>query len=161
MLHIRIAKSLQRVQMIDGKPMVDSRDVAAMFDKQHKHVLRDIEEIVSRADEKNQSNFGLVEYKDAKGESRPCYLLTRDGFTFTAMGFTGAKVRRLCCTVACCASCCGQKKKAPWQCTRVRVPRLLFMSRVLCAAIPVRGRFTVKRECRYYRAPVGYLSENP
>jgi Rha family phage regulatory protein len=75
--------------------------VAAIFDKQHKNVLRDIEEIVSRTDEKNRSNFGLVEYKDAKGESRPCYLLTRDGFTFTAMGFTGAKARRVLCGVLC------------------------------------------------------------
>ena len=28
-------------------------------------------------------------YKDAKGELRPMYYLTRDGFTFLAMGFTG------------------------------------------------------------------------
>jgi Rha family phage regulatory protein len=81
----------QAVQVVDGVAMINSRDVAAIFDKQHKNVLRDIEEIVSRTDEEGRLNFEPVEYKDAKGESRPCYLLTRDGFTFTAMGFTGAK----------------------------------------------------------------------
>jgi Rha family phage regulatory protein len=81
----------QAVQVVDGKPMINSRDVAAMFDKRHDNVLRDIEEIVSRTDGEDRLNFEAVEYKDAKGESRPCYLLTRDGFTFTAMGFTGAK----------------------------------------------------------------------
>jgi Rha family phage regulatory protein len=81
----------QAVQVVDGVAMINSRDVAAMFDKRHDHVLDAINDIVSRADEENRPNFRAVEYKDAKGESRPCYLLTRDGFTFTAMGFTGAK----------------------------------------------------------------------
>ena len=42
----------------------------------------------------NARNFALVEYRDAKGEARPQYLMTRDGFTFLAMGFTGAKAAR-------------------------------------------------------------------
>ena len=36
-------------------------------------------------------NFLLVEYTDAQGKPRPEYLLTRDGFTLLAMGFTGTK----------------------------------------------------------------------
>lgn len=36
-------------------------------------------------------NFLPITYPDAKGEARPMYLLTRDGFTLLAMGFTGAK----------------------------------------------------------------------
>ncbi|MDE7065143.1 MAG: Rha family transcriptional regulator, partial [Desulfovibrionaceae bacterium] len=39
----------------------------------------------------NERNFAPVEYKDAKGEMRPAYRLTRDGFAFLAMGFTGKK----------------------------------------------------------------------
>jgi hypothetical protein len=66
-------------------------------------------DIVSRANEEAQSNFGLSTYKDASGKSNPCYLLTRDGFTFTAMGFTGVKARAAC-AVACCAGSCGQKE---------------------------------------------------
>jgi phage regulator Rha-like protein len=41
----------QAVQVVDGVPMINSRDVAAMFDKQHKHVLDAINDIVSRTDE--------------------------------------------------------------------------------------------------------------
>lgn len=39
----------------------------------------------------HELNFQPVEYKDAKGEMRPAYRLTRDGFAFLAMGFTGRK----------------------------------------------------------------------
>ena len=39
----------------------------------------------------NERNFAPVGYKDAKGEIRPAYRLTRDGFAFLAMGFTGKK----------------------------------------------------------------------
>jgi Rha family phage regulatory protein len=83
-----------------------------MFDKRHDNVLRDIEEIVSRTDGEDRLNFEAVEYKDAKGESNPCYLLTRDGFTFTAMGFTGAKARRVPCGVLCGPA--WAKRNAPY-----------------------------------------------
>lgn len=36
-------------------------------------------------------NFILSEYTDTKGETRKQYILTRDGFTLLAMGFTGAR----------------------------------------------------------------------
>lgn len=78
------------VQIIDGKAVTTSRQVAEVFEKQHKHVLRSIRELESPK-EFNESNFGLVEYEDPKGEKRPEYLITRDGFTLLAMGFTGKK----------------------------------------------------------------------
>lgn len=81
----------------DGVPITTSRAVAEQFGKTHAHILRDIQNTIAQLEETetgkafNQSNFGLVEYTDGKGESRPMYLLTRDGFTLLAMGFTGAK----------------------------------------------------------------------
>src|SRR5690606_10053082 len=42
----------------------------------------------------NERNFALVTYKDAKGERRPEYLMTKDGFAILAMGFTGKKAMR-------------------------------------------------------------------
>jgi Rha family phage regulatory protein len=45
--------------------------------------MRDIKNL-GCTEEFNQSNFGLVEYRDGKGEIRPEYLMTRDGFTFLA-----------------------------------------------------------------------------
>lgn len=38
-----------------------------------------------------KANFGLSAYRDTTGRELPAYLLTRDGFTLLAMGFTGAK----------------------------------------------------------------------
>ncbi|WP_445667368.1 Rha family transcriptional regulator [Paenibacillus sp. FSL H8-0034] len=42
----------------------------------------------------NDLNFKSVEYFDKKGENRPMYEMTRDGFMMLAMGFTGNLV---CC----------------------------------------------------------------
>jgi anti-repressor protein len=72
---------------------VSSLTVAEKFGKRHGHVIRDIEtKILGVAPEYfNRPNFGLVEYQDAKGETRKSYDLTRDGFSLLAMGFTGAK----------------------------------------------------------------------
>ena len=38
---------------------------------------------------KNALNFERVDYKDAKGEKRQMYNVTKDGFMFLVMGFTG------------------------------------------------------------------------
>ena len=74
--------------------MVDSRFVAEIFDKEHKDVLKAIRSILDNfgfSKEFNQRNFAPVKYVDAKGEKRPCYVMTRDGFTALVMGFTGKK----------------------------------------------------------------------
>jgi len=75
----------------NGKIVVSSRDVARVFEKRHSDVMRDIRAIVAVRDDFNQRNFALVEYRDSKGEKRPEYLLTRDGFTILVMGYTGEK----------------------------------------------------------------------
>lgn len=59
---------------INGKqvPAVTSLQVAKAFGKEHFHVMRDIKEIIPKCSESfNESNFGLVDYMDAKGEKRP------------------------------------------------------------------------------------------
>ena len=72
------------------RPVVSSRDVARVFEKEHFNVIRDIKNL--ECDEEfNAINFEAVDYTDAKGEKRPMYLITRDGFTILAMGFTGKK----------------------------------------------------------------------
>ncbi len=54
--------------------------MARVFEKEHKDVLKSIRELGSD-EEFNRRNFAPVEYRDAKGEMRPEYLITRDGFT--------------------------------------------------------------------------------
>mgnify|MGYP003304056330 CR=1 FL=1 len=78
------------VQNIDGRAVTTSRKVAEIFEKDHGKVLRSIRELET-PESFNEANFGLVEYVDQKGEKRPEYLITRDGFTLLAMGFTGKK----------------------------------------------------------------------
>jgi len=83
--------------LVEGIPTTTSRDVALHFSKDHSKVLRSIELIIesnratSGGVEFSERNFALTEYVDLKGESRPAYSLTRDGFSLLAMGFTGKK----------------------------------------------------------------------
>ena len=78
------------VEIDDGKMFTTSLIVAEAFEKEHKDVLRAITNLEC-SQEFNERNFAPVEYRDAKGEMRPAYRLTRDGFSFLAMGFTGKK----------------------------------------------------------------------
>jgi len=67
----------------------DSRDIAAHFGKQHKHVLRDIDKALENLGDFGRSNFGPSSYLNEQSKTQRCFHLTRDGFTIIAMGFTG------------------------------------------------------------------------
>ena len=83
------------VKALNGQATTTSLNIAEVFGKNHRDVLEKIQKLtdeLSKMDgQSNERNFTLVEYTDAKGESRPMYELTRDGFTLLAMGFTGKK----------------------------------------------------------------------
>ena len=74
--------------------MVDSREVAEMVDRQHSDLMKSIRQYCEYL---NQGNFPLVEffiettYRDAKGEARPCYLITKKGCDMVANKMTGEK----------------------------------------------------------------------
>ena len=78
----------------DHQVKTDSLKVAEIFGKQHKDVLRKLENLDCSSDF-NERNFTLVEYKDAKGENRPMYEMSKDGFMFLVMGFTGAAAAKI------------------------------------------------------------------
>lgn len=78
----------------DHQVKTTSLKVADIFNKQHKDVLRKLESLECSSDF-NERNFTLVEYKDAKGENRPMYEMTKDGFMFLVMGFTGAAAAKI------------------------------------------------------------------
>lgn len=78
------------VHQNNGILVTTSRNVAEVFHKEHYNVMRDIKAILERCSpEFNALNFEGVTYKDAKGEERPEYLLTKDGTTMLIMGYTG------------------------------------------------------------------------
>ncbi len=81
---------LPEIQVINGHAVTSSLTISDYFSRNHKDVLRKIETLEC-SPEFNERNFALVEYSDLKGEKRPCYQITRDGFTFLAMGFTGKR----------------------------------------------------------------------
>ena len=74
----------------DGVVKTTSLQIAKYFDKRHDNVLRDIQSLdCSR--EFNALNFEGVKYTDDKGEFRPMYEVTKDGFVFLVMGYRGKK----------------------------------------------------------------------
>jgi anti-repressor protein len=74
----------------NSRLVTDSVTVAETFGKRHADVLRSIENLECS----QEFNFASVEYRDAKGESRPKYLITQDGFSFLVMGYTGKEAAR-------------------------------------------------------------------
>ncbi len=73
------------IEVRDGQAVTSSLVVAKYFGKAHKDVLRAIKSL-DCSELFNQRNFAPVEYVDKKGEKRPMYYLTRDGFTFWLWG---------------------------------------------------------------------------
>ncbi|EHS3796601.1 Rha family transcriptional regulator, partial [Escherichia coli] len=76
--------------IIAGKVVTSSLAVASYFGKQHKNVIQKIASLECSA-EFIELNFQPSEYIDASGRQLPCYQITRDGFAFLAMGFTGKR----------------------------------------------------------------------
>lgn len=82
----------------DGVDVVDSRQVAEMTGKQHKHLIRDIKsycDILSKTTDPKiggstepkigPSDFFIESsYKDSTGRTLPCYLLTKKGCDMVA-----------------------------------------------------------------------------
>jgi anti-repressor protein len=76
------------VHTYGGKVSANSKDVAAFFKKQHAHVLRDIRNL-GCSDAFRRSNFGSNEINDLTGTSTESVDMSKDGFTFLVMGYTG------------------------------------------------------------------------
>ncbi|MBU5594880.1 Rha family transcriptional regulator [Amphibacillus sp. MSJ-3] len=78
----------------NGQLVTDSREVAQMIDKEHKHLLRDIRNYLEVL---GKSNFGLSNffiesyYNDSQGKTRPHFYLTRKGCDMVANKMTGEK----------------------------------------------------------------------
>ena len=76
----------------NGEPVVSSRDVAKHFDKSHKHVIRDIENIKAQIWALTpEPLFFEATYQSGTGKHYKCYEMTKDGFMLLAMGFSGQK----------------------------------------------------------------------
>lgn len=81
------------VIMRDRQAVTTSLQVAEVFGKEHRNVMQSINNKLQSAENSAdyQSMFVSGAYKDSKGRTYPMYYMNRDGFTFIAFGFTGAK----------------------------------------------------------------------
>ncbi len=92
--------SKQLVFVDNDRVLTDSLTVAEVFNKQHKHVLRDIENQIDKLHEANEyefagSNFGLSNYTDVTGRKLKRYLLTEEAFTLVAMSYTTPEAMKM------------------------------------------------------------------
>lgn len=78
------------IQGGNGRDVTTSLIVSQVFGKEHAKVVRDIESL-SCSTNFNVANFGVIEYTDTRGRIQKAYEMTKDGFSFLVMGYTGAK----------------------------------------------------------------------
>lgn len=79
----------QFVEARDGQAFTTSQKVAEAFDKQHYHVLAKVREL-DCSDHFLTHNFSWVQFQH-RGNTYDACEMTKDGFMFLVMGFTGKK----------------------------------------------------------------------
>ena len=77
-------------QNSNGNDVTTSLLVAEVFGEEHSKVVRDIESLSCSAGF-NAANFGVITYIDSRNREQTAYEMTKDGFSFLVMGYTGAK----------------------------------------------------------------------
>jgi Rha family phage regulatory protein len=76
------------LERIGDQYFCDSLQIAKDFDRRHPDVLQTISNLEC-SPEFGYQNFSQSNYKDSRGKTQPKYRMTRDGFSFLALGFTG------------------------------------------------------------------------
>ncbi|HAG1965766.1 TPA: transcriptional regulator [Salmonella enterica] len=84
------ALSHPQVTVENGRAVTTSVAVAEYFRKMHKDVLKKIDNI-DCSTEFAERNFAPSEYTDSTGRTLPAYQITKNGFVFLVMGFTGKR----------------------------------------------------------------------
>ncbi|HGF2366853.1 TPA: Rha family transcriptional regulator [Escherichia coli] len=84
------ALSHPEITIANGRAVTSSLAVAEYFRKPHKDVLAKISRLDCSA-EFTERNFSPSEYTDSTGRKLPMYQITKNGFLFLVMGFTGKK----------------------------------------------------------------------
>ena len=79
----------EELNVIKNQLVTESRKVAEIFEKEHRHVLDSVRQIL--AAENSAARFFHETTYENRGKQYPCYLMNRDGFSLLVMGFTGAK----------------------------------------------------------------------
>ena len=75
------------IQFIDNEQTMSSLEIARLTGKPHNDVMKAIRAMEPAWAKVNGGNFSRVEYKDAKGEMRPCFELTKTECLYVATKF--------------------------------------------------------------------------
>ncbi|ECS0946642.1 Rha family transcriptional regulator [Salmonella enterica] len=78
------------VTIENGRAVTTSQAIAKYFRKRHDDILKKIR-LLDCSPEFSARNFAGAEYTDEQGKKRPAYQITKNGFVFLVMGFTGKK----------------------------------------------------------------------
>lgn len=79
------------VKIENEQIVTDSRQIAEHFEKQHKDVLKAINNLIAGDQRKIAPMFYTSTASDSYGREQKVYLMNRDGFSLLVMGFTGKK----------------------------------------------------------------------
>ena len=88
---------MDELQVLNHKQTISSREVAEMMEVRHADLIGKIERHTTILEKVNERNFSLVDlwqlssYKDAKGETRKEYQVTKKGCEFLAHKTTGER----------------------------------------------------------------------
>lgn len=81
------------IQIANGHPVTTSLDVAQHFGRRHDHVVARIKTL-GCSEQFLTSNFSGVPYEH-NGNTYTMFQITKDGFMFLVMGFTGSKAAQI------------------------------------------------------------------
>ena len=75
-----------------NQPLTNSKLVAEVFGKEHKHVREAIKKLITTAENSTvQQMFSESTYLNEQNKEQPMFIMNQDGFTLLAMGFNGKK----------------------------------------------------------------------
>ena len=78
---------MMETNIIKIEQTMTSLEIAELTGKQHKNLMRDIRNMEPAWEKVNGLKFELVEYRDKKGEVRPCYQLSKTECLYIATKF--------------------------------------------------------------------------
>lgn len=82
------------VEILNNEVITTSKQVAEVFGKLHKDVMKAIKNLIEDSTAQNcalSKMFAEDSYTASNGKKNKMYIMNRDGFTLLAMGFTGSK----------------------------------------------------------------------
>jgi len=87
-----VAPISSHITIVDGQPTTTTHDIAEVYGKNHRDVLRIVSQRMEESGEWGMRNFSRTPYTNPQnGQTYPVIRMTEKGFMFVVGKFTGAK----------------------------------------------------------------------